>query len=168
MSEEEKQAYKYLEQAMFEEETTERYVNILLNLIDKLQKENEELTNKLSKTQCDNRQLESELEKANKQMDLDYVDNNFISKDEIKQLVGYEENEDVSKDVIISLLKTMWEEFNRLENIEDKMLTKCVNKDIIRNFIKEELPDDEIMKSCEMFDMNGVYLRKKLEELLNS
>lgn len=41
-----------------------------------------------------------------------------------------------------------------------------ISKDIIRKFIKEELPDDEIMETCEMFDINGVYLRKKLEELL--
>ena len=70
------------------------------------------------------------------------------------------------EDEIILLLKTMWEEFNRLEDIEDKMFTKYISKDIIRNFIKEELPDDEIMKCCENFDENGVYLRKKLEELL--
>lgn len=41
-----------------------------------------------------------------------------------------------------------------------------IHKAAIRKFIKEELPDDEIMKTCEMFDINGVYLRKKLEELL--
>lgn len=41
-----------------------------------------------------------------------------------------------------------------------------IHKAVIMKFIKEELPDDEIMKSCENFDCNGVYLRKKLEELL--
>ena len=43
MSEEEKDGYIYLSQAMFDDETTEKYVNILLNLIDRQQKEIEEL-----------------------------------------------------------------------------------------------------------------------------
>lgn len=36
----------------------------------------------------------------------------------------------------------------------------------IREFIKEELPDDEIMKWSIIYDVNGIDLRKKLEELL--
>ena len=45
MSEEEKDGYIYLSQAMFDDETTEKYVNILLNLIDRQQKEIEVLKN---------------------------------------------------------------------------------------------------------------------------
>ena len=59
----------------------ERTKDKLLKENVELQKENEELTNELSKIQCDNRQLELELEKANKQLDLDYVDNNFVIKE---------------------------------------------------------------------------------------
>ena len=65
----------------------ERTKDKLLKENVELQKENEELTNELSKIQCDNRQLELELEKANKQLDLDYVDNNFISKDKIREVL---------------------------------------------------------------------------------
>lgn len=155
----------------------ERTKDKLLKENVELQKENEDMREELqmyvdtpiSKLKEENKKLKRE----NEALDIihetykEVIDNgDFFSKDEIKQIIGYEENEDVSKDEIISLLKTMWEEFNRLEDIEDKMFTKYISKDIIRNFIKEELPDDEIMESCEMFDMNGVYLRKKLEELL--
>ena len=98
------------------------------------------------------------------------VDNgNYISKDEIKQIIGYEENEDVSKDEIISLLKTMWEEFNRLEDIEDKMFTKYISKDIIRNKIKEVAEEPQIYVDTEKFDIEfekSNYTIDVLNELL--
>ena len=155
----------------------ERTKDKLLKENIELKKENEDMREELqmyvdtpiSKLKEENKKLKRENEALEiiHETYKEVVDNgNYISKDKIKQLVGYEENEDVSKDDIILLLKTMWEEFNRLEDIEDKMFTKYISKDVIRKFIKEELPDDEIMKSCEMFDENGVYLRKKLEELL--
>ena len=43
MSEEEKEAYNYLSQIMFDDETTEKYVNTLLGLIENQEKEIEEL-----------------------------------------------------------------------------------------------------------------------------
>ncbi len=39
-------------------------------------------------------------------------------------------------------------------------------KDKIRKFIKEELPDDEIMEVCSCYDVNGVSLRRELEKML--
>lgn len=50
---------------------------------------------------------------------------------------------------------TTWEEY-----------TTWVDKDKIREFIKNELPDDEIMKCCSNYDVNGVRLRKELQKLL--
>lgn len=50
---------------------------------------------------------------------------------------------------------TTWEEY-----------TTWVDKDKIREFIKNELPNDEIMKCCSNYDVNGVRLRKELQKLL--
>ena len=149
----------------------------LLYKVDKLQKENEDMREELqmyvdtpiNKLIAKNKQLKEELEKANKQLDLDYVDNNFISKDEIKQLIGYEENEDVSKDERISLLRTMWEEFNRLENLEDFMATQCISKKKIRNKIKEVAEEPQIYVDTEKFDKEfekSNYIIEVLKELL--
>ena len=89
----------------------------------------------------------------------------YISKNKIKQLVGYEENEYVSIDEIISLLKTMWEEFNRLEDIEDKMFTKYISKDIIRDKIKELAKQHDIEKDMyKRFDIEAQI--EVLEEIL--
>ena len=39
-------------------------------------------------------------------------------------------------------------------------------KDKIREIIEKELPDDEIMKCCNVYDVNGVSLRKELEKII--
>lgn len=39
-------------------------------------------------------------------------------------------------------------------------------KEKIRDFIKDELPDDEICATCNVYDVNGVEIKKKLQELL--
>ena len=41
-----------------------------------------------------------------------------------------------------------------------------IPKDQIRDFIKEYLPSDDVMKICKMYDINGIIVREKLEELL--
>lgn len=128
MSEEEKHAIEFFNKVIYQigEEDIMKNNCILLNLIDKLQKENQELS-----------------------------ESNFHFLEINQKLIE-------EKPIIKELTE---KELNLLEKI-DKLQKDSISKDIIRNFIKEELPDDEIMKSCEMFDMNGVYLRKKLEELL--
>ena len=65
MSKEEKKAIWYCSEILDANENDIEQWKIVENLIDRLQKE---------------------LEKANKQLDLDYVDNNFISKDKIREL----------------------------------------------------------------------------------
>ena len=39
-------------------------------------------------------------------------------------------------------------------------------KDKIKEIIKEELPDDDICKSCGRYDVNGVVIKQKLIKVL--
>lgn len=64
------------------------------------------------------------------------------------------------------LKNTIIELHNKLDEGNSKVERDYISKDKIIEFIKNELPDDEIMQCCETYDSNGVYLRKKLEELL--
>ena len=57
-------------------------------------------------------------------------------------------------------------EEEKQEELEERNKKDYISKDKIREFIKEELPDDEIMKWSIIYDINGIDLRKKLEELL--
>ena len=41
-----------------------------------------------------------------------------------------------------------------------------IRKDRIIEFIKKELPDDEIMKCCSNYDVNGVVIRQELEKIM--
>ena len=41
-----------------------------------------------------------------------------------------------------------------------------ISKEKIKKFIEEELPGEEICKSCETYDVNGISLKKRLEKLL--
>ena len=41
-----------------------------------------------------------------------------------------------------------------------------INKDKIREIIIEELPDDDICKSCERYDVNGIVIKQKLIKVL--
>lgn len=50
--------------------------------------------------------------------------------------------------------------------VQELLNENWVNKDDIREFIKKELPDDEIMECCSNYDVNGVAIRKELEKLL--
>lgn len=40
-------------------------------------------------------------------------------------------------------------------------------KNNIKNIIDKELPDDEICKYCELYDVNGITIKKSLKKLLN-
>lgn len=122
-------------------------------------------------------QKENEMLKSENNSYAEIVERDYIDKDEIKQLIGYEGNEDISKGEIIAELKTMWEEFNRLEDIEDKMweefnrlediedftATQCISKKKIKAKIKELEEKDE--SSPTRIYGYGI---KFLKELLNS
>lgn len=49
----------------------------------------------------------------------------------------------------------------------EKMIKEnYIRKDKIKKFIDEELPGEEICKSCDIYDVNGVSLKEKLEKIL--
>lgn len=95
-------------------------------------------------------------------------DDERIEQLELENKVLQENNKGL-KAKIDELQKENQELKEKYENINwyfENQKENFISKDKIRKFIKEELPDDEIMKCCEMFDSNGIYLRKKLEEIL--
>ena len=79
---------------------------------------------------------------------------------------------------ILNVLEKQQKEIERLNEIINSRYyhdLKCreleleINKnwqDKIKKFIKDELPDDEIMECCGTYDVNGVLLREELEKLL--
>lgn len=131
--------------------------------IDKLQKENDSLKEENSKLIFGKFR-----EVANKNS---YVSYRYISIDEIKEIIGYGKDEEVTKETIMSLLETMWEENNRLEDIEDRkveveyknVFNKGVIsvKDKIRNEIKEL---ENILEKRKTIDI--IEEINRLEELL--
>gem|GEM_PF-2564534 len=119
MNEEEKKAVEFVKKRTKElkkyakRENELVYDDIILNLIEKLQKENEswksyseeleeeqiEKNNKNCELEFEVEKLQKENEEYSRQLDLDYVDKNYISKqkikDEIEELKG--KLEDISK-----------------------------------------------------------------------
>ena len=47
-----------------------------------------------------------------------------------------------------------------------ELKSNSITKDKIKEIIKEELPDDDICKSCGRYDVNGVVIKQKLIKLL--
>jgi hypothetical protein len=88
-----------------------------------------------------------------------------------------EEDFDVFK-TIINLIEKQQKEIEELKkpkylvHFENNKITKMelindyISKDKIREFIKKELPDDELMKWNIIYDVDGIDLRKKLEKIL--
>lgn len=113
MTEEEKEAINKLKRSANYFIMPIHETNIILNYIERLQKENTEL-------------------KSKKQLEIDT-------------------SEEVLK----------WKGKYHLLSRENQEL-----KDRIREFIKKELPDDEIMECCSICDVNGVTIREELEKIL--
>ena len=71
------------------------------------------------------------------------------------------------KETIVDLSKMDYIKFTNLEWASVRVLREIQSlRHKIREFIKNELPDDEIMKCCSNYDVNGVRLRKELQKLL--
>lgn len=72
----------------------------------------------------------------------------------------------------VKIIEKQQKEIERIKSLDIYKLTEewetgqLIHKDKIREFIKKELPDDEIMKWNIIYDVNGIDLRMKLEELL--
>lgn len=119
MNEEEKKAVEFVKKRTKElkkyakRENELVYDDIILNLIEKLQKENEswksyseeleeeqiEKNNKNCELEFEVEELQKENEEYSKQLDLDYVDKNYISKQKIKDEIEELKSklEDISK-----------------------------------------------------------------------
>lgn len=95
------------------------YAETLLNLIEKLQKENE-----LRRKDC--------------------IELHKIANDRRVEIMELEENS--------LTIKQVQENF--------------IPKDKIKEIIIEELPDDDICKSCGRYDVNGVVIKQKLIKVL--
>ena len=88
MSEEEKEAYNYLSQIMFDDETTEKYVNTLLGLIEKQQKEIEELKQITSLYNSYEVPAERKIVIADSEFFVKgFFKKNFIAKDKIREKI---------------------------------------------------------------------------------
>lgn len=97
-----------------------------------------------------------------KQLDLDYVEQNYIRKDKITKILDIEEKR--NSDFILKYLETIVDEWNRLEDIEDKKIqieyTNVFNKGVksIQNKIKSKINY--------YADIGDIQASKILEELL--
>ena len=148
------------------------------NLIDKQQKENEELKDiYLRVAKCQEKKGNIEfaeyllaqisavptfvtMNKEEIKADIPKLNHDYISKDKIKKILNYEENENPTEEVLLITINTMWEEFNRLEDIEDKMILTCISKDKIRDKIKELEEDREKVRNIyEPSDDDGEFIQ---------
>ena len=160
MTEEEKEAIEILRfSPIFRGRKPENdCLEIVLNLIGKLQKELEEKTTILMAGADKVKQLEKE----NHQLIDEKIDQIFKG---VEEEVLEEMREEV---------RTLREENQRIKDINVELNTdvsawKTTAKELeeeIREFIKKELPDDEIMECCSNYDVNGVAIRKELEKIL--
>lgn len=48
--------------------------------------------------------------------------------------------------------------------LEERIKENFIAKKKLEDFIENELPDDEICKRCEIYDVNGVYIKKELKK----
>ena len=126
--------YSLLDEEEIEEnELVNNSITIILNLIEKQQKEIEELKN----GQIDFWISDKEIEER--------IRNKFVSKDKIKAILGIEENIDEEK--ILSLLQTIVDENARLEDIEDRKVqieyNNVFNKGVksVENKIKAKIKE---------------------------
>ena len=169
MSDEEKKAQDYFKRRIANKKTayTSIYFKIekletILNLIEKQQKEIKEL-----------KQFKKQVEEIESTNFIKYK--NYISKDKIKTILGIENEQNDSEEIILSLLKTLVDENNRLENIEDKKVQleyeKVFNKGVksveykikakIKEIEKEEKQKLKGTKGQDRYAIKQEYMYKR-------
>ena len=140
MTEEEKKAIKNLTEyayATYEYILKSKDAKIILNLIDKQQKEIEQLANgiRVLGTNPDITTEEIIKEFTEKPISEEYMEefkSRYISKDKVLKALGYEENDEEYKKLkqddekLLAVLDTMYSEFCRLEDIEDQKVEVAV------------------------------------------
>lgn len=136
MTEEENKAIWYFSELLACEED-EEYWKVIENLIDKKQKQIEQLANgiRVLGTNPDITTEEIIKEFTEKPITEEYMKkfkSSYISKDEVLKALGYEENDEEyerlynKEDLILSLIRTINEECDRLEDIEDQKVEVAV------------------------------------------
>lgn len=126
MTEEEKKAIKYFK--ALDKLTFEPYLSILLNLIEKQQKEIEVL--------------------REENFDTIYMKAIADYKSKIRKILQIEGNADIE-----TYLKIIVAENNRLEDIEDDRDCNYISKDKIREIIEKHYPDVAISKLYELLEV---------------
>ena len=120
-------------------------VNSYKGQFKRQQKEIEELKEK-NKTQSD---CAEPIERIEEMVNMRWVNHKYISKDKILELLGIEEETDNEK--ILSLLQTLVDENNRLEDIEDKKVqieyNNVFNKGVksVEDKIKAKIEESELL-----------------------
>ena len=89
-------------------------------------------------------------EKAEEMVNMRWVNYKYISKDKIKEILGIEGETDTEK--ILSLLQTIVDENNRLEDIEDRKVQIEYNN-VFNKGVKSV--EDKIKAKIEEIDMTG-------------
>lgn len=121
----------------FDYETILSAIECLLNLVDKQQNEIEQLANgiRVLGTNPDITTEEIIKEFTEKPISEEYMkkfESSYISKDEVLKAMGYEENDEEyeklkqDNEKLLAILDTMYSEFCRLEDIEDKKVEVAV------------------------------------------
>lgn len=158
MTEEEEKAIKdcdsifiCLDDAMSEDSANDyrKSYKILKNLIEKQSKEIEKYKNVI-----DNREFTW---KQKYEETFEYVKENFINQDKIKEILGIEE--DINNEKLLSLLQTIVDENARLEDIEDRKLqieyNNVFNKGVksVEDKIKAKI--EEYKEKCKNCNFRG-------------
>ena len=163
MSEEEKKAVEHLNSFLNipefvwikESELLMINVKIVLNLIEKQQKELNNIKEIEKSHQEENGKLRVEFEKV-------YEDNLTLAKELEQEKEKNKELETHLKQYLDGELITA-----KQGKFFEKMIKEnYISKDKIRKFIKEELPEEEICNTCEIYDVNGIDIKEKIEKIL--
>ncbi len=117
--------------------------------------------------------IRKEVMKMGKDEIIQYIEEHFdeVYKDCMKDCDG-DEDIFVFQYMIKKFKKEMEQEKEKNKELEKEnwiMRTvdkQYISKDKIREFIKENLPDDEICSCCDNYDSNGVAIKINLENLL--
>lgn len=141
-----------------------KFVQITEYLLSELEKEKEK-----NKPQPD---CAEPVERAEEMVNMRWVNHRFISKDKLKEILGIEEETDNEK--ILSLLQTLVDENNRLEDIEDRKVqieyNNVFNKGVKSVEDKIKATIEEINKEMlnEENSLELFYRRKYCKEILQS
>lgn len=83
----------------------------------------------------------------------------------LQEIVELCENEINNKNIDITATLDL-EDLKSLQVVLQYIKYDAIPKKEIKELIKEELPDDEICVVCDIYDVNGIEIKQKLQKLL--